>query len=123
VAPADVVTAEIDPYALPAAVSPRTVELFAELATSQVATDPDWDLGIRLASNGYDARRNIKDTIEVLEGMRQPDWVTPFAFFIDVARHGGLMAGRAAYKEATIRRTAMQMAIEYGVAPAVGVAA
>lgn len=120
---AEVVTAEIDPYALSAAVSPRTVELFTELATSQVATDSDWDLGIRLASNGYDDRRNVKDTIEVLEGMRQPDWVTPFAFFIDTARRDGLAAGRAAYREATIRRTAMQMATEYGVAPVLGNAA
>ena len=123
VVPADVVTADAVPYALPANLSPGTVKLFTELATSQVAIDPDWDLGIRLASNGYDDQRNIKDTIEALEGMWQPDWVTPFVFFIDAARRGGLGAGRAAYRDATIRRAATQIACEYGVAPALGVAA
>ncbi|GHH16109.1 hypothetical protein GCM10008023_19740 [Sphingomonas glacialis] len=97
-----------DEYALPPHISEADAAQIVEGGRRWVNIDTDWPFELKVAI-GFTTKTDA-EIIASVEAAVAPAGETPFRYFLDAARSGGVDAGHAAYREATIRRFAYEFA-------------
>ena len=98
-----------DPYELPADMPQDVWDALMEAAERAVADDPDWSFDLMVAI-GTAAEETEEAVIAAVASATDVQGATPFRYFVDVAKSDGAEIGYHAYKGATVRRIAFEMA-------------
>lgn len=104
------VSASPSAYALPPGI-PAAVEQMLRAKAEELASREydDWNLSLDGAI-GYGRDLSEAEVIGKVERADSPSWTTPFSYFLEAARIGGVAAGRQAYREVTVQRFMLELA-------------
>ncbi len=109
-APGSASDERIDEYALPTVLTSTEVDTLMRAAKAAVDADPGWQDALAIAIDGAtdDSESAI---IAAAAAATDIDGATPLRYFLEVAAKDGLSAGAYAFRDATIRRVAFEMAM------------
>ena len=101
---------QADPYQLPPHLDEVATAKLRAGAIQFMDMDGEWDYELKAAAAFFDTRFTTAEIVERVTLTPDDRNSTPFRYFTDAARQGGLDEGKRAYRDATVRRLMFEIA-------------
>lgn len=103
-------TVKVDEYALPSHASEADTATILRAARHWIERDDEWEMDLRSAI-GFSTTDKDEAIASAWKARQHPS-ETPIRYFIEAAMNDGFEAGKRAYREASIRRVAFEIATD-----------